>query len=120
MNGTRIKGIAILPVFMFLSAGIISAQGDGWYTEGDFKPQKRIKITITNPLNMDRKDCPVVIRRIEFPYRNIPQRYITVVDPSLPGNPEPSKEDLKKYSGYLIRKEEFGHYIEYQMAPMIQ
>lgn len=113
MNGRR--GIVLILALVFVGAGIALAQGDGWYTEGNFHPHKRIKITITNPLNVDCKDCPVVIRMNEFPYQNIPQRCITVVDPSLPGNPEPSSEDLRKYSGYLIRKEENGHYIEYQM-----
>ncbi|MFC1573929.1 DUF4861 family protein [Candidatus Latescibacterota bacterium] len=102
-------------IFTILSLSFVSAEGSGWYTEGNFKPHKRIKITVTNPLNVDRKDCPVVIPRTQFTYQNIPQRYITVVDPSLPGNPEPTDEELRKASGYLIRGEEHGHYIEYQM-----
>ena len=102
-------------IFTILSLSIVSAQGTGWYTEGNFEPHKRIKITVTNPLNVDRKDCPVLIPRTQFTYQNIPQRYITVVDPSLPGNPEPTDEELRRASGYLIRAEEHGHYLEYQM-----
>ena len=98
-----------------LIGGAAIAQDNGWYTEGNFVPEKRIKVTLTNRLTTEQKDCPVTIPRSMFPYQNIPQRYLTVVDPALPPNPEPSQEDLQKFSGYLIRKEEFGHFIEYQM-----
>ena len=102
-------------IFTFLSLSVVSAQESGWYTEGNFTPHKRIKITVTNPLNVDRKDCPVIIPRTQFTYQNIPQRYITVVDPSLQGNPEPTEKELQKTGGYLTRKEEYGHFLEYQM-----
>ena len=110
------KKIPVLFVLCLIAFGVFaSAQDSGWYTEGDFVPEKRIKVTLTNQLTIERKDCPVAIPRTMFPYRNIPQRYITVVDAALPPNPEPSKEDLEKFSGYLLRKEEHGHHIEYQM-----
>ena len=106
-------------VFCVLSMCIteISASDadNGWYTEGDFEPGKRIKINLVNQLTIERKDCPVVIKRSQLPYQNIPQRYITVVDPALPPNPEPTEEQLKQFSGYLIRKEDHGHFLEYQM-----
>ena len=86
-------------IVLFLCLSNVSAQGPGWYTEGNFEPHKRIKITVNNPLNVDRKDCPVVIPRTQFTYQNIPQRYITVVDPSLPSNPEPTEEELQKAGG---------------------
>ena len=110
-----IHAAAVIIVCAFTAGGPVHAQGDGWYTEGDFVPVKRMKVTLVNQLTIDRPDCPVLIHRTQMPYQNIPQRYITVVDPSLPPNPEPSKEALEKYSGYLIRKEEFGHFLEYQM-----
>jgi len=111
------RGRIMVTTLFVLTACVSQARAsdDGWYTEGNFVPEKRIKLTLTNTLTIERKDCPVVVPRSILPYQNIPQRYITVVDPSLPGNPEPSKEDLGKYSGYLIRKEEHGHYLEYQM-----
>ncbi len=88
---------------------------DGWYNEGNFVPEQRIKLTVRNTLTVERKDCPVVVPRTMLPVQNIPQRYLTVVDPSLEGNPEPTQEQLAAASGYLIRKEEFGHFLEYQM-----
>jgi len=112
----KFKGMLTLIIILLLSClSLAHSQSGGWYTEGDFEPHKRIKLTLTNPLDIDRKDCPVCILRTDLSFQNIPQRYITVVDPSLPSNPEPTEEELRKFSGYLMRKEEFGHYIEYQM-----
>jgi len=105
----------VCTIFLTAAAVTAIAQDDGWYTEGDYEPLERMKVTIRNTLTIERKDCPVVIRRSRMPYQNIPQRYITVVDPSLPGAPEPTREMLEKASGYLIRKEDYGHYLEYQM-----
>jgi len=101
-------------VLLGASASAVCAE-NGWYTEGGFEPLKRIELKLTNTLTIERKDCPVVVKRSDLPYQNIAQRTITVVDPSLPPNPEPTEEMLQRFSGYLIRKEEFGHYIEYQM-----
>ena len=107
--------MALIFILLLSCLSMAHSQSGGWYTEGNFEPHKRIKLTLTNPLDIDRTECPMCIHRTELQYRNIPQRYITVVDPSLPPNPEPTEEELRKFSGYLIRKEEFGHYIEYQM-----
>ncbi|MHB9030279.1 MAG: DUF4861 family protein, partial [Candidatus Latescibacterota bacterium] len=88
----------------------------GWYTEGDFAPGKRIQVTLTNPLGVDRKDCPVVIQRTELPDQNIPELFVTVVDPSLPPNPkDPTIEELKNAGAELLRKETNGHFVEYQL-----
>ncbi len=87
-----------------------------WYTEGkDYKPQERIKITVTNPLNIPAKDCPVVIQRSQLPVQNIPERWIALVDPNLPSNQDPTSEELKVRSGYLRRKETNGHFLVVQM-----
>ena len=104
----------ILAVFLFNAANLYSQTGE-WYTEGNFEPKKRVKVTITNTLDNERKNCPVVIERGQFPVQNIPEREFSVVDPSLASNPEPTAEQLRKMSGYLLRKETGGHYIEYQL-----
>ncbi len=95
-------------------AGKSHAESNGWYTEGDFEPKRRIKVTFENTLDIDRKECPIVLKHTQMPLHNIPQRWITVVDPSLPPNPEPTKAQLREMSGYLPRKEINGHYLEYQ------
>lgn len=107
----------IIFCLLFLSASFteaLYAEVCGWYTEGDFAPTRRIKVHITNPLDVDCMACPVIIQRDELPVRNIDQRWITVVDPSLPSNPEPTKEQLAKIGGYLTRKETNGHFLEFQ------
>jgi len=88
---------------------------DGWYTEGDFIPQHRIKVTVTNPLSIALKEQPVVIERTDLPFSNIPERWVAIIDPNLPGNKEPTKAELQKMSGYFKRKETNGHGIELQM-----
>ncbi|SDN02586.1 protein of unknown function [Daejeonella rubra] len=110
------KKIAVLSVIM-LSAGMANAQSkSGWYTEGkDYAPTRRIKINVTNPLAIPVKGAPVVVQRKSLPFQNIPERWIGVVDPSLPSDPEPTAEELKKNSGYVRRKETNGHYVELQV-----
>lgn len=118
-NGRWILSKALKQFFVFvlftcIADNICSAESVGWYTEGNFEPAKRIKVTLVNTLNIDRKNCPVVIFRTQLPLQNIPQRWITVVDPSLQPNPEPTREQLAETGGYLLRKETNGHFLEYQ------
>ncbi|HDY87359.1 MAG TPA: DUF4861 domain-containing protein [bacterium] len=112
MDFNKILVFCVLCSCFLVEIGI--ASDEEWYTEGNFEPSKRVKITLFNPLDIDRKHCPVVIERARMPVKNIPQRWITVVDPSLPPNPEPTKEQLKEMSGYLLRKETNGHFLVYQ------
>jgi len=104
-------------IFIFFILQITKAQSKyGWYTEGkDNNPVQRIRITVTNPLNLAVKDCPVVIQRSQLPVQNIPERWLTLVDPNLPSNKEPTPEELKVKSGYLRRKETNGHFLVLQV-----
>ncbi len=104
-------------VALLFTAGMANAQsGSGWYTEGkDYNPTRRIKITVTNPLNVAIKACPIVVPRTSLPMQNIPERWIGIVDPKLPSDPEPTVEQLKTNSGYVRRKETNGHYVELQV-----
>lgn len=86
-----------------------------WYTEGDFKPSQRIRITLHNSLNIDRKDCPVVITRDEFPVKKLHEMWVTVVDPSLPPKAKPTDEELSFVGGHGIREESNGHQVFYQL-----
>ena len=85
------------------SRSVSGKAAGGWYTEGNFEPKKRIELTISNPLKIDRRDCRVIIMRRELPFQNIAQRTITVVDPMLPGNPEPTEEELAAAGGNISR-----------------
>jgi hypothetical protein len=107
-----------LPTFMgfLFTTGVSFGAGGGWYTEGDFAPSQRIEITLTNPLDVDRTGCPITIKRLDLPDRNIKELWVTVVDPSLPPNEkDPTMEDFKKAGAELLRKETFGHFLEYQL-----
>ncbi|MFA6471515.1 MAG: DUF4861 family protein [Candidatus Latescibacterota bacterium] len=112
MKVIKIVGLTILCIGLIQELAL--AQKTGWYTEGEFKPVKRIVFTITNHLGSDWKECPVIIKRDQLPTPNIAERYLTVVDPSLPSFQEPTKEQLREKSGYLFRAEENGHIVEYQ------
>lgn len=100
-----------------MHASGVSAQTavNDWYTEGNFAPEKRVKLVVTNPLNIDRQGIPITVLATSLPVTNIAERHITVVDPTLPGKPEPTAEELAIASGYLERKETNGHFLEYQM-----
>ena len=109
----------IIAVFSILFFTVLVANGQstaGWYTEGkDYAPTRRIMITVTNPLNVPVKGSSVVVSRKSLPFQNIPERWIGIVDPALPSDPEPSLEQLKTNSGYVRRKETNGHYVELQV-----
>ena len=119
LNATilSIRKIVLSALLIFpLMIPALAQTGAGWYTEGkDFSPTHRIKITLTNTLQIPLEEQPVVIPRTALPVQNIPERSVAVVDPRLPSNTDPSEKDLKKMSGYLRRKETNGHSIELQL-----
>ena len=112
------RKLSIILFFMtFMSTEIFGNEGKdyGWYTEGDFIPETRIKVTLHNTLHFERTDCPVIITREMMPIPNISDFWVTVVDPTLPSLPEPTEEQLTKVGGWQPRKETNGHYIRYQL-----
>ena len=102
---------------LFLTSFYSYAQSQtGWYTEGkDYLPAHRMRITVTNPLNMPLKECPVVLQRSILPVQNIQERSIRLIDPALPSSPEPTAEQMKTLGGYVTRKETNGHSITVQV-----
>ena len=106
----------LLVSFVFVSTGVNGtfAAGNGWYTEGDNAHKIRIKITLINTLDFDREECPIVIPREVLPIRDIHEMAVTVVDPSLPSRPMPSKEVLRWQGGHNIREETNGQQLFYQ------
>ena len=103
----------IIIVLFFSMALIVNAQN--WYTEGNFAPAKRMVITVINALDFDRKDCPVVINREEFPVKNLHEMWVTIVDTSLPPHPKPTQQEEAFWDGHGIREETNGHQIFYQL-----
>ena len=113
----KFRSIVIISCFMaaFPVKNPASAD-DGWYEEGgNYVPTTRIKVSLVNKLEIERKDCQVTIHRNRFPFRNFGPREIIVVDPSLPPRPEPTREEKLRFGGHLPRGEINGQYIHYQL-----
>lgn len=105
---------AFLILLLTTNLFVLNAQ-DPWYTSGDFRPLERIEFTLTNPLDIDRVNCPIVISRVNFPKPDINEMWVTVVDPNLPPSDEPSAEVMKLYGGHQLLKENNGHAIFSQL-----
>jgi hypothetical protein len=86
-----------------------------WYTQGSFKPYQRIEYKIKNELNFDRLNCPVIIKREDFPLADLHEMWVTVVDPSLPPYEGPSEELIRLQGGHQMRAETNGHAIFHQL-----
>ncbi len=91
------------------------ARDYGWYTEGDYVPEIRVRVTVSNPLGSGRKDCPVIIPRSIMPLASLEQTWITVVDPNLPPRPRPTLDELRKIGSGAALEETNGHAIPYQL-----
>ena len=93
----------------------IETNAKAWYTQGDFNPGLRIKLVLKNTLNIDRVNCPVVVKRDEFPIPDVHEMWVTVVDPELPSYEGPSEKLLRLQGGHQMRAETNGHAIYHQM-----
>lgn len=107
--------IMLLIISLFLLCAGAAGQTVPWYTEGDFAPSQRLRITLVNSLDFDRSNCPIIITRDQFPVRRLHEMWVTVVDPLLPSKPEPTKEELSFVGGHGMRRETNGHQIFYQL-----
>lgn len=108
----------IIFCFLVMSRGNASSQPldqQDWYTQGDFVPTNRIRVTVTNSLSIPLKYEPVIINRNQLPMQNIPERWVDIVDPALPPNSAPTAAELKDRGGYVIGKETNGHSLVYQL-----
>ena len=116
------KKVSWLLVALCMAIGI-NAQEENWYYTHEtsdpgqvsFVPFERLEYVIQNTLDIERKNCPVVILRSEFPMPDIHEMWITIVDPSLPPYKGPDAETLKVYGGHQLRAEINGHAIYHQL-----
>jgi len=105
-------------IFLLLlstSLSITSSCQYAWYTQGKFKPIQRMEFTVSNPLDIDRQNCAVVISSENFPMPDIHEMWITIVDPELPSFEGPSEELLRLQGGHQLREETNGHAVFHQM-----
>lgn len=113
-------GRSIVAALLLQPLSAIGAIGDdapaAWYTQADFEPDERIELVLENPLDRARSNSPVIIRRDQLDMLpDVHELAITLVDPSLPGRPEPSAELFARQGGHETRKETNGRWIPYQL-----
>jgi len=122
MNAKTIK-VSCLGIIFLLAAGLLfllarpllsSANDYGWYKEGDYLPDRRIRLELVNTLNQERKDCPIIIPRDKFPVCSLEPLCLVVVDPSLPSKPRASLEELKAIGSGALLDQENGQRIPSQ------
>jgi len=117
MEVTMMRRITALIVILLVygHTAVCAEQYDEWYTEGNYIPSTRIRLTLVNSLDIERENCPVVVGRNTLPFTNFGPRELVVVDPSLPPRPEPTREDKLQFGGHLPQGEKNGSYIHYQL-----
>jgi hypothetical protein len=93
----------------------------GWYTQGDFEPVRRVELIVHNALDRERQNNPVTIRRDQLSaLPDVHEFAITLVDPSLPGRPQPSDDLFRRQGGHETRRESNGAWIPYQLDDLDQ
>lgn len=102
--------VIMIPLTLVAQGGL-----DGWYQSSSFEPDKRVTFTVTNTLDIPRKDTPVTISRVAFPVFDYHELSITLVDPQLEPRIEPTLEQLRQRGNHLTRAEENGRLIQYQL-----
>ena len=105
----------LVSALLVLVAWHASAGESPWYVQGNFKPAQRLEFTLSNKLDFNRENAPVVIRREGFPLPDLHEMWVTVVDPELPSYEGPSEELLRLQGGHQLRAESNGHAIFHQM-----
>lgn len=111
----HLTGKIVCCVLAIIQFQQITAQKFAWYTQGDFNPDIRVELKLRNHLDVVRKNCPIIIKRANFPVPDVHEMWITVVDPLLTPADEPDRETLRIYGGHHIKKETNGHAIFYQL-----
>jgi hypothetical protein len=82
-------------VILGIASWHVGAGERDWYTQGNFEPLQRLEFTLSNTLDFDRENSPVVIPREGFPVPDLHEMWVTVVDPKLPPYAGPSEELLR-------------------------
>jgi len=105
----------LILAILFIVPLHISAGENAWYLQGKFKPSQRLEFTLSNKLDFDRVNAPIIIKRGDFPDPDLHEMWVTVVDPGLPPYAGPSEEVLRLQGGHQLRAETNGHAIYHQM-----
>jgi hypothetical protein len=112
----RTGAISALWLFLGLACFSFSQSDDhAWYTEGDFAPKIRIRIIVSNPLAYDVKDSPVIVPRGVMPIGGFYEPDVWVVDPRLPSQPVPTREEAIRVGSGITFEETNGHHLPCQV-----
>ncbi|MCK5136787.1 MAG: DUF4861 family protein [Bacteroidales bacterium] len=117
--------IACITLGLFMAYGAF-AQDQAWYFTHEtptpsmpkFELVSRMVYTLKNTLDIERKNCPVIIKRQEFPLPDIHEMWITIVDPNLPSYEGPDEKILRIYGGHQLRAEVHGHAVFHQLEDL--
>lgn len=104
-----------------LATGAEKGTSQEWYTQGDFEPVQRVELIVRNALDRERHNNPVTIRRDQLTaLPDVHELAITLVDPGLPGRPQPSADLFRRQGGHETRQESNGAWIPYQLDDLDQ
>lgn len=118
MHRSLIGGLAVA---MSLHTVVTQAESSTWYMQGDFNPVQRVELVVSNALDRERQNSPVTIRREQLTaLPDVHELSITLVDPGMPGRPEPSADLLRRQGGHEARGEQNGAWIPYQLDDLDQ
>lgn len=115
------KNLLLIFLSLFILHNLLAQEA--WYYTHEtsepenisFAPSKRLVYKVKNTLSIERKNCPVIIKRSEFAMPDIHEMWITIVDPALTPYKGPNEETLKIYGGHQLRAEVNGHAIFHQL-----
>ncbi len=113
INDTAMR--ILLFTILITASWHLSAGESTWYVQGNFRPSQRLEFTLSNKLDFDRVNAPIIIKRENFPVPDLHEMWVTVVDPGLPPYEGPSEELLRLQGGHQLRAEANGHAIYHQM-----
>lgn len=107
--------LLLLALSFLFPVGPVRAEEHAWYVQGNFEPVQRLAFTLSNSLDFDRENVPVVIPRENFPDPDLHEMRITIVDPDLPPYEGPSEDVLRVQGGHQLRAEKNGHAVFHQL-----
>jgi len=91
------------------------------YAQGDFEPVRRVELVVHNTLDRARQNNAVIIRRDQLAaLPEVHELAMTLVDPALPGRPEPTADLFRRQGGHETRRKTNGAWLPCQLDDLDQ